>query len=93
MAIYKNSRYALSKVDFVQTSLSTHPKPIVFYDIATSSVLTYFEHIYVGGERIDQISNQYYGVPSLWWYIAQNNPLIKNFNLITPGTVIRVPSV
>lgn len=93
MAIYKSSRYAYSKVSFVQTSETSYPKPVVFYDIGISTVLSFYEHIYIEGERLDQISTKYYKVPTLWWYIAQNNPSIKDFNNIVPGTVIRVPRV
>jgi hypothetical protein len=93
MAIYKTSRYAYSKVSFVQTSITGYPKPVVFYEIGFDSPLSFYEHHYVQGERLDQISNMYYNVPTLWWFIAQNNPTIKDINNITPGTIIRVPRV
>lgn len=93
MAIYKNSRYAYSKVSFLQTALLSDPKPIVFYEMGSSTTMSFYEHVYTEGERLDQISTHYYGVPTLWWYIAQNNQNIKDFNAITPGSVIRVPRV
>ena len=93
MAIYRNSRYSYSKIDYVQTALTDYPKPIVFYQIGYSSPFSYYEHVYIEGERLDQISLQYYNVPTLWWYIAQNNPSITNFNKLIPGTVLRIPHV
>jgi hypothetical protein len=93
MSIYKTSRYAYSKLDYVQTALTSYPKPIVFYKIGYSSTFTYYEHVYIEGERLDQISSKYYNVPTLWWYIAQNNPGITNFNMILPGTVLKIPHV
>ncbi len=41
------------------------------------------------GDRFDQLANQYYGDPLLWWYIARANNL--KFNNIASGTVIRIP--
>jgi len=42
------------------------------------------------GDRFDLLSNQYYGTPHYWWYIAKANNL--SYNNITEGTRIRIPS-
>ena len=41
------------------------------------------------GDRCDLISQQYYGTPEYWWFIASTNNLTSNN--IEAGTQIRVP--
>ena len=41
------------------------------------------------GDRCDLISQEYYGTPELWWYIASVNNLSSNN--IEAGTQLRVP--
>ena len=41
------------------------------------------------GDRCDLISQEYYGTPGLWWYIASVNNLSSNN--IEAGTQLRVP--
>ena len=41
------------------------------------------------GDRCDLISQQYYGTPDFWWFIASVNNLKSNN--IEPGTQLRVP--
>ena len=41
------------------------------------------------GDRCDLISQEYYGTPDLWWYIASVNNLKSNN--IEAGTQLRVP--
>ena len=45
--------------------------------------------ITVDGDRCDLISQQYYGTPEYWWFIASTNNLTSNN--IEAGTQIRVP--
>tara|TARA_Y100000356_G_C11118262_1_gene213354 strand:- start:107 stop:391 length:285 start_codon:yes stop_codon:yes gene_type:complete len=42
------------------------------------------------GDRFDSLSNQFYGTPHYWWYIAKANDM--NFNNIPEGTQIRIPA-
>ena len=42
------------------------------------------------GDRFDLLANQFYGNPSLWWYIARANNV--KFNNIEAGTTIRIPA-
>tara|TARA_Y100001963_G_C6781591_1_gene450215 strand:- start:2465 stop:2737 length:273 start_codon:yes stop_codon:yes gene_type:complete len=42
------------------------------------------------GDRFDLLANQYYGDPSLWWYIAKANNM--KFNNIPAGLKLRIPS-
>ncbi len=41
------------------------------------------------GDRCDQLSQEYYGSPEHWWFIASVNKLSSNH--IEAGTQIRVP--
>ena len=42
------------------------------------------------GDRFDLLSNQFYGTPHYWWYIARANDM--KFNNIPEGTTIRIPA-
>ena len=42
------------------------------------------------GDRLDNLANQFYGNPTLWWYIAQANDLFS-INL-EPNTSLRIPA-
>lgn len=93
MAIYKGSRYEYSTVDFIITKDKGPENPIVFYKMTTFNNISYYEHIYITGERLDQISDVYYKMPHLWWVILEANPQIENFSTIKEGTIIKVPRV
>ena len=43
----------------------------------------------VRGQSFDNLANQYYGNPNLWWFIARVNNL-KTMN-IPAGTELRIP--
>ena len=63
--------------------------------IGTASLLDYEEDnsdillIATHGDRCDELSQQYYGTPEHWWFIATVNKLSSNH--IEAGTQIRVP--
>jgi nucleoid-associated protein YgaU len=93
MAIYKGSRYEYSTVDFVAKTPNGDQNPIVFYSISDFTAVSYYEHTYITGERLDQISVKYYKTPSLWWLIPEFNPQLVDFTNIPTGTVLRIPNV
>lgn len=43
--------------------------------------------------RLDLISYEYYNNPLYWWVIAQANDIKDPFQGITPGTLLRIPSM
>ena len=45
--------------------------------------------IATNGDRCDQLSQEYYGTPEHWWFIATVNRLSSNH--IEAGTQIRIP--
>lgn len=93
MSIYKGSRYEYSTVDWVATELNGAENPIVFYAFTNFNRVSYYEHLYVNGERLDQLSSKYYKTPRFWWMIAEANPQIDDFTNIKEGTLLRIPRV
>ena len=43
------------------------------------------------GDRLDTISNQFYGDASLWWIIASANNIHKAVFGLDDGTILRIP--
>ena len=41
------------------------------------------------GDRLDNLANQFYNDPTLWWYIAQANNLFSPH--LEPNTSLRIP--
>lgn len=91
--IYKGSRYEYSTVDYISTKLNGPENPIVFYALTTFTEVSYYEHTYVKGERLDQISSKYYKTPRYWWMIPEANSQITDFTNIKEGTILRIPRV
>ena len=93
MSIYKGSRYEYSTIDYFTTVMNGAEKPTVFYTFSNLGLTNYWEHIYVRGERLDQIAFKYYNRPEYWWIIPEYNPEITDLNNIEAGTVLRIPNV
>jgi hypothetical protein len=91
--IFKGSRYEYSTVDFFSPKTIKSEQPVIFYTFSTLGRLSYWEHQYVQGERLDQIASKYYQNPKSWWLIPEYNPEIVDFTAITPGTILRIPNV
>lgn len=45
-----------------------------------------------GVPRLDLLSNDFYGVPDLWWVIASVNNILDPLVSVPTGTAIRVPT-
>lgn len=45
-----------------------------------------------GVPRLDLLSNDFYGVPNLWWVLASVNNIIDPLISVPEGTAIRVPT-
>jgi len=71
--IFKGSRYQFSTVDFFSTKTIKSEQPVIFYTFSKLGLLSYWEHQYVKGERLDQIASKYYQNPKSWWLIAEYN--------------------
>ena len=91
--IFQNSRYEYSVVDFFAVTEEGDTNPVVFYKFSNLGLTSWREHVYVEGERLDQIASKYYQNPKSWWLIPEYNPEIVDFTAITPGTILRIPNV
>ena len=91
--IYQNSRYYNQLIDYLAFSENGDSYPIVFYEFDNSGVISWWEHIYTEGERLEQIAQRYYNRPDYWWVIPEYNPKVSDFANIKPGTVLRIPRV
>ena len=89
--ISSNSRYANSTL----LTEEVNGKSIVFIAPTQPTVQTFQYNFYtvVLADRIDTIASTFLGNPSLWYMIAQVNPQIINFFTLTPGTILRIPTV
>lgn len=55
---------------------------------------TFAFHAVIGGQRIEQIADLYYGDAQLWWQIADaNSDRAMNWSDLKPGTLLRIPNV
>ena len=43
------------------------------------------------GDRLDLLSNQYYGSPAYWWIIANANNIHDGKLGLEDGTILRIP--
>ena len=73
----KNTQYNISSLK--STTYSTIPKSDNDVYIITQE-----------GDRLDLLANQFYGDPTLWWYIARANNL--KFMTLETGITLRIPT-
>ena len=91
--IYQNSRYYNQLIDYVSFVQDGNANPIVFYEFDVPGKLSWWEHVYMQDERLEQIAYQYYSRSDYWWLIPEYNPEITDYTNIVPGTVLRIPRV
>ena len=91
--IYQTSRYYNQLIDYISFYEEGDNFPIVFYEFDNPGTVTWAEHTYSAGERLEQLSQKYYNRPDFWWIIPEYNPNIEDFNNITPGSILRIPHV
>ena len=91
MAIYKTSRYADSEIDYVSIVENGDATPVISYEFAELGQLTWTDYTWKSGDRLEQVSQNFYNTPYLWWIIAESNPEIEDILNIDAGAIIRVP--
>jgi len=90
--IFLDSRYAEGKIIKPYNVLRNSYELTVLRQFPnTLSGVIYYE--WTDGDRIDLVATKFYGDPEYWWQIMDINPSILNPMEITPGTIIRIPSV
>lgn len=94
MAIFKGSRYydvQAAQVEYLSLNENEAAYEVVWYEFPGSSLATFIFHVYVEGERLDEIAYKYYERPGSWWRIMEVNPHITDPLSIPAGTVLRIP--
>jgi hypothetical protein len=89
--ITSNSRYAQSNLALVSSGRGTNLTVVPGQQREWSFNFTY--HQITGAERLDLLAEQFYGDTRLWWHIADANPEVMDWTVLTPGQIIRIPSV
>lgn len=89
MPISANSRYASSSVVAIQKD--GRVANVIVPGQQVAQTLTYVSHLLTDLDRLDNLSNQYYGDPSQWWQIANANPEWIDWTAVPPGMIIRIP--
>jgi nucleoid-associated protein YgaU len=87
--IFQGSRYANADVLPIAAPDGTYRSTIVPAPETSPSKAT--RHRVVQGDRMDTLAFTAYGDPTLWWVIADANPLLFYPDLLVPGSVILVP--
>ena len=93
MTIYLSSRYQTSVVDYLAFTPVGIGVPTVFYTFSDIGTLSYTEYTWKDGDRLDQVSAQFFKYPTMWWRIAEANPKIVDIHDIPAGTVVKIPHV
>lgn len=83
---YTNSQLITAKKNDGSDVISITPSKAVAFTFSFSF------YVVTGSDRIDNISNAFYGDPTKWWRIADANPEIMKWDNLTPGIVIRIPN-
>lgn len=91
MTIYKSSRYANSEIDYLSVVENGDVSPVVKYEFADLSVMSWIDYCWKDGDRLESISYQFYKTPLLWYLIAEANPEIQDVENIPAGYVLRIP--
>jgi nucleoid-associated protein YgaU len=59
---------------------------------ATAYTFNYVMYTTTANDRVEIISNAFYGDPNSWYLIADANPEIMDWSALSAGTVLRIPS-
>lgn len=89
--ISASSRYATSTLDTQEIDGQS-----VIYILPSQPVVTTFQYSFytvTPADRIDTLAATFLGNPTLWYLIAQVNPQLIDYFLLTPGTILRIPIV
>ena len=68
----------------------TYRTNAVYPEIVSTPEDTYI--ITTGGDRYDQLAEQFYGDQTLWWVIAMANNSKKDGLIVKPGVQLRIPA-
>lgn len=89
--ISADSRYSTSSIETVQTA--TGARQTVITPAPTERVISYTNYLVRDGDRIDQLADRFLGSAKLWWMVADVNPEILDWFVLSRGTTLRIPRV
>lgn len=92
MSIYDGSRYT-NVFTYTEDSVKWGGKVTAFHirtllRINTSNAI---KHTWIEGDRLDVLSNRYYGEHQYWWFILDANPKYMEEEEINKGDVLLIP--
>ena len=79
-------RYESTKITSDKKGRSKYDTTVYKKNVASNSDILVITQ---EGDRLDNLAQQYYGDPSLWWFIARANNL-KTMN-VEAGVQMRIP--
>jgi hypothetical protein len=89
--ISSSSRYKDSTLTLVSSGRGTNLTVVPGQQTEWAFQFTY--HQVTASDRMDLLAFQYYGDARMWWHIADANPEVLFWGTLTPGQIIRIPSV
>jgi hypothetical protein len=89
--IFSDSRYADGNI-FKSYDSRTKKYGVSVTRNFPEDAQTYFHYVWAERDRIDALSQRFYGDPDMWWKIMDFNPEIMNPFDINVGTVLRIPN-
>lgn len=89
--IAANSRYASATV--VTQKVNGDDTLYITPSAPKTYTFQYKNYVVNGADRIDDLAASFIGDPTQWFLIAQANPQVLNWFNLTPGTIIRIPTV
>lgn len=89
--ISAESRYSDS--DLVTVDSKTGDRMVIVPGDPSSYTFNYINYMVKGLDRVDLISQAFYGDSKVWWRIADANPEIMDWTVLTAGTIIRIPNI
>lgn len=89
--ISATSRYANSLV--VTVLKNNNDVQVIVPSSAQTYTFNYIFYAFSLQDRIDTISQAFYGDPLQWWRIGDANPEITDWGNVKIGTIIRIPNV
>lgn len=84
-------RYSFSRRIDGDKAIAASTASTIIYRATINGDLRVVERVLEEGERLDSISQEVYGSPTMWWIIAAASGIGWALQ-VPPGTLLRVPT-
>lgn len=91
MTIFVGSRYEYEPVDRVLGRDQQYHAALFRVPGPTLTEFTFRSYVVEEGDRLDVLAHHFYDDPEKWWLICEGNTDLFDFDLLIPGTVLRIP--